>query len=54
MDRVINYFEQKPLISKKRNSFAFWMVVYFEIIKKNHMDIIKREEIKKLCHKINN
>lgn len=50
---LINYFDKYLLLSKKFISYNKWKDVMYMIEKGDHLDLIKRIKIKKLCKKIN-
>lgn len=51
---LFNYFDKFLLLSKKNESYNKWKNIISMIEKGDHLDLIKRIEIKKLCKKINN
>lgn len=50
---IISYFNKHPLLSKKKESLLLFIKILNEIKLKNHMNLIKRIELKELSKKIN-
>lgn len=53
MDKVINYFNNHKLYSKKAKSYQLWMEVYEAIKKGEHLSPYSRNNLKTKTHIIN-
>lgn len=53
IDKVITYFMNYKLLTKKRNSFMIWIVVYDSIKKGEHLYKDSREQLRKITNTIN-
>lgn len=50
---IFNYLEDFPLKTIKRESFKKWFSIWIRLVNKEHLDDLKRLEIKDLAKKIN-
>ncbi|KAN0053123.1 hypothetical protein ACTA71_008742 [Dictyostelium dimigraforme] len=52
-EKIIDYFTQNPLKTKKKQSFENWQLVYKKLLQKEHLTEHGLEEIRNLATKIN-